>query len=654
MRKMTTHIVSNTTTSVVLSRKQGNLEKVLCGGRCWNAYHGTLTIVDEMTGRIFNNTSAKIKTIKPAGHAEVSFEKSYAGADITVKETWKAFEDCLSWRVEVFLQKASRPRSIRIKQFFPYPYCRYGKLVWAANERFPCALEKLGGMHLYYGDPYHGTVIPAVALYDKQGEAGITLAKPFGMETARLAFCFTDYYSDGLEVENSCLALTGKHPAAAEVLIRSHAGCWRPGLAWLYGKYPEYFDPPNPKVRDLEGGFMITNPFTRNKLIKGAKKYDVKWAEIHNHFPCYGNYTPEEKEWKSVIAHDYPELPPLPKVSKKRINDHLAVLHKNGIKGLLYFQSSDAYIPYAEKKFPDAIVRDCAGKIISTWKECCLVDASSSTSFGRHIGRQIEKFVNDYPGIDGVFFDQMGYHAIDTAHNDGITAYENKPAAMFIHSYSAALKKMAGIMHGQGKIVWGNAPYLEFQKAVDGIMAEGSGEIAEPYKYLCIVKPLLVHVYPDNPEKVEGMFKYCLLAGASYSIGGSSKVPVPPQITADVRRLFGAYIPLVEKLYGRTWLLEPSPLELPAGFQANIFKGADDKSVIVTLVNYNDSILRKGKLFDRNIKFRVKIKNAAFFSEAACLTTHRRHPQKGKIVRDGESLFITIPEHAIASVVIIK
>ncbi|MBU0714131.1 MAG: hypothetical protein KJ964_02085 [Verrucomicrobia bacterium] len=654
---MNTNTISNKIIAISLSAEDGSLEKVNCGDKCWNGYSGGLAVIDELAGRIFTNATAETKTMEAVGNSKRVFEKSYAGADFIVKETWMALEDCLSWRVEVSLKKGCLARSIQVKQLFPYPYPQYKLNVWSANERFPCSLDKLGGLHLYYGDVCYGTLIPAVSLYDKGLKLGITLAKPFDLKIPRLAFCFKDYHSDGLEIETSCLRLAEGCPAITEVLIRPHEDCWRPGLAWLYARYPEYFNPPNPAVHNIEGGFMITNPFTEKRFVESAGKYKVKWAEIHNHFPYYGNYAPEEKEWESVIAHDYPEVPPHGKTSRKLINDHIDDLHKNGIKGLLYFQcAGDAYIPYAENNFTDAIARDCAGKIIPTWKECCFADASPGTSFGKHLGRQIDKFVNDYPEIDGVFLDQLCYQAVDTAHDDGITAYENKPAAMFGHSYLANLKKLSEILHGQGKIVWANGPFnIEIQKDIDGMMSEGTSGICKSFQYLCLSKPLLVHTYPDSPENVETMFKYCLLAGASYSIGGSSTVPVPPGISPDIQKLFDAYIPLVEKLYGRTWLLEPDPLEIPSGFQSNIFWGNDKKSVIVTLINSNDSMLRKGNVFDRNIKFKVKIKNNLNdYSEAICMTTHTRCALKAVITRDDKSLSITMPEHSIASVIIIR
>lgn len=650
---MKTKIIRNDKIAISLSAENGCIESIYLKDKLWNGYSGELTVIDELKGQIFS--SSQIKIVEELTNNKIVFERRFPGAEFTVREIWTAFEDCISWRVELFLDEGCPERTIQIKQLVPYQYPAYSLNVWAANERFPCALEKLGGLHLGYGDACYGTVIPAVSIYNKESDSGITLAKPFDLKTAKLAFNFNDYHSSGLEVISSNLALNKKSSAVMEILIRPHEGCWRPALAWLYDKYKEYFDPPNSDVHKLDGGFMITNPFTEKGFIESVDKYKIKWAEIHNHFPYYGNYAPEEDEWESTIAHDYPELPSLPgKVSRKRINEHVELLHKNKIKGFLYFQcTGDSYIPYAQKHFADAIAGNMAGKLIPTWKECCFVNASPGTSFNKHIDKQIDKFISDYPDIDGVFLDQMCYQTIDTLHDDGITSYKNKPASMFGYSYTETLHKLSGILHGQGKFIWGNGPFnVEVQKEVDGIMAEGTSGISETYKYLCLTKPLLVHTYPDTSEKIETMFKYCLLSGASYSIGASSKLPVPAPITPEIQKLFDAYIPLVEKLFGRTWLLEPDPLEIPSGFRANIFRGSDGHSIIVSLIKTSIGLLAQENIHKKNIEIKVKIKDIGCFHEAVIMTTHSEKPEKIEMVKNDKSISISIKETSTALIII--
>jgi hypothetical protein len=640
----------------------GNIEKIFYGNQLWNGYPGNLEIIDELHGKIFRSANANnTQKILTENKNTLTFEKSWHDCDFIAREIWTAFEDCLSWRIEVSLRPGCAERSIRIKQLFPYPHPAYNLYAWSANERFPCALETLGGLHLYYGDACYGTVIPAVTLYDTEKNIGFTLAKPFDMKSARLAFYFMDYHSEGITIENTNFYLGNGKPAVAELLIRAHEGCWRPGLGWLYHKYPEYFDPPNSQVYEFEGGFMITNPYTRDSYLKKVSqfgyKYNVKWAEIHNHFPCYGDYAPTKKEWDSVIRHDYPEVSaPKEKLSVEKINRHVQSLHENNIKGLLYFQcTGDAFVPFVEKHFLGSVARDAFGKKVPTWKDCCFANASPETAFGKHINRQIDKLVADYPDIDGVFVDQMCYQMLDSAHHDGVTACSNKPAAMFGYSYEENLKKLSAILHSQGKVIWGNGPFnVEVQKNIDGIMAEGVSGIAETYKYLCLTKPLLVHTYPDKPENIEKMFRHCLLCGGSYSIGASSKLPEPEPIEGKAQEVFARCIPLVEKLFNRKWVFAATPLKIPAQFDGNIFYTDNGDGLLITLVSKYSRLVDFKYNIDRNIEIIVNIKK---LKSVNCVESFSCHTGK-KITVDFDQtedlLKIKIHEHSVMSVIVVK
>jgi hypothetical protein len=652
---MKLEVKSKKTLSISLN-DDGNIEKIFCDGYCWNGYAGDLIIVDELRGKIFNSVNAETVLVEN-NKSSLIFEKSWADSEFVLREIWTANDDCLSWRVEVKLNSGCLERSIQIKQLFPYPYPAYNLQAWSANERYPCPLEELGGLHLYYGDACYGTVIPAISIYDEQKNVGFTLSKPFDLKTTRLAFHFKDYHSDGLEIENTCLYLGENKSAVAELLIRAHEGCWRPGLGWLYEKYPEYFNPPNSRVHELEGGFMLTNPYTKGSYLEDLGKYKIKWAEIHNHFPVYGNYAPEEKEWSSVIEHDYPELPKADeKLSKEKINKHIKSLQDNNIKGLLYFQcTGDAFIPYAEQYFPDSIARDCDENMITTWKGCCFLNASAGTSFNKHIDKQIDKFIADYPDIDGVFLDQVCYQTLDYAHKDGITACNNKPASMFGYSYEDNLNKLSDILHKQNKVIWANGPFdVEVQKNIDGIMAEGVSRISGTYKYLCLVKPLLVHTYPDNPEKVETMFRHCLLSGGSYSIGASSTLPVPAAIDAQTQEIFDKCIPLAEKLFGRKWVFDPVPLKLPERYDGNIFYSKENDAVLVSLVSKLDSLVNSSCNIDKNIEITINLKKLKQVSQVELFSCH----SKKRIVVDYKmtqrGLQIQLSEHSVMSVIIIK
>ena len=234
---------------------------------------------------------------------------------------------------------------------------------------------------------------------------------------------------------------------------------------------------------------------------------------------------------------------------------------------------------------------------------------------------------------------------MDTAHDDGITMYKNKPAYSLWHCYEKPVKELADKLHEQGKLIFANGPYnIEVQKEIDGHMAEGVSWTADVIKYLCISKPLLFLSYYKSAQQVESMFQQCLLCGASYSVW--------PHPSKEIKKVLETYIPLVEKFYGRKWLLEPNPIEFPKGCEGNIFKG-EKGDIIITLVSKQMSILHE-KGIEKNLKIYTRFKGCHKFDNACSFGIHYQGKRKIKIEEEGKGLCLTVPEHSAASVVILK
>ena len=436
------------------SKEKGNLRE-LCLKRKkfgrWNGWESYLIIEDELKAKTYKDIEDSFvlsqKKYRKGGEVIVANLKRFKGADFLIKEIWRLNEDSLSWRIEVFLKKGKKDRTIRIKQLIPYPKPAYGLGVWSAQSQFPTKIERLGGLHLAYGDVCFGTVIPAITLYKEKEDVGLTIAKPFGLKTAKLAFSFQDYRSHGVEIETTLLGLRKEKPVVVEFIIHPHQGCWRPGLAWLYKRYPEYFDSPNKKVREIEGGYLLSHPFIKEKEIKSVSPYKVKWEELHYHFPYYGQYAPKEKEWKNVSSlkgigtdssKEYANT--AGKISERVIQKHIQMVHKYGIKSLIYFQcAGDGYISYVTDNFSDSVAKGPDGSPQLAYPGTYLMNSDPSTSFGKEMLNMIDRLFEKFPDMDGVFLDQLCYSGLDTAHDDGITMYKNKPAYSLWHCYETVM-----------------------------------------------------------------------------------------------------------------------------------------------------------------------------------------------------------------------
>jgi len=660
-------VLGNGLLEAAFPKKRGNLIEFILKknnfGR-WNGSDGHLIIEDELKEKKFQDTQSPLKIHFEKGKTEeglyLASTKRFAGADFSVKEIWEITKETLNWKVEVTLAKGARNRSLKIRQHFPYYtitsyHPSYSIGLWMAHWLAPTHTSRVSNFRIAYGDVCFGTLIPSITLYMQNKDVGFTIVKPFGFKTSQLFFHFLDYRSTGVYLETEHLGLKQSHPAATSFMIHPHEGDWRPALGWLYKKYPDYFNPVNKKVREIEGGYAMGGPNTPERSIKEAAEFGarsikeaaefgVKWEELHHHHPHYGQYAPKDREeWPSVLAMEKPDKKAWHKSGIKRINKVMALFKKYGIRSMPYFQcTGDAWIPSATKHFPDSIAKDVSGKQMA-WIECCFVNADPQTKFGREMLDMIDRFVAMYPEMDGVFVDQLCYDFIDTAHDDGITMYKNKPAYKYWHSYEKPLKKLADIIHAQGKIMTGNGPVnIEVQKDIDMHMAEALGWVV---KYLCIAKPLIFLVYAKDAAQTEGMFLNCLLAGASYSANFQKR-------TKEIDRVYDIYRPLLEPIYGRKWLLERDPITVPEGMEGNIFKG-ETGNYIVTLVARSKSILEK-RCLSEDAKIELRFKDAPRIKKGYSLGTSYKGKRKVFLKKKDGKLTITIPEHFTATTVILE
>ena len=396
------------------------------------------------------------------------------------------------------------------------------------------------------------------------------------------------YQDDRFLAMDSCRYIDHDGPVVSELLVIQPCCDWRPPLGWFHDHYPEYFRPVNPDVFQLSGTFCITNPLSSDKTLDDAAKNGVCLTELHNHFPAYGNFVPEEREWESVVLHDYPELPfPHDKISPEKINGFIQRAHQRGIKVLFYFQATgDCFRPFAEEHFPEDIAIARSGTKIPSWRGCWMMNGMPGSRYARHIDRMLEKLFVRHPDIDGIFMDQVCYPVADTGHNDGKTGYANQCIANVRESYYPVVEKAARMLHARGKLLWINGCFdTKVQRYADGIMAEGLHGNSEVLRYFCLDKPLLIHQYPETAEQAAMILSYALRAGTTLiSVGGNSHT-VDADLAPGPADIFRRGKKLLAKLRGRRWCFLPRPAEFPEGVFGNVFHASDGKALLVTVVD---------------------------------------------------------------------
>lgn len=497
---------------------------------------------------------------------------------LSAEVLWKADGDALACEFRVTRVSGSADDEGVVAYRFPYPQSQAELDVWTARDGFPMSLYDIGGREVIYGDICYGTLLPMASLYNKKRGIGITVARTPGRPGGRLSFRFDDYHQEGMDVIFSSLSIPKGETRSYDLLVFGHGPCWRPGLKQYIDRYPEYFTPVNPETWKCSSFIMTTAFFTED----ACREFPADWAEIHNHFPKYGNYLPEEKTWKSVIRFDYPKDAEGRDVtlSREQIHKHIRDLHAAGTRAMFYVQcGGDGNLEWAEKEFPESIARDSVGYIFPTWNLCGFMNADPSTPFGKYLEKQLDGIMETYPELDGFFVDQLCYQAFDFAHPDGVSARLGRQVGEYGATIEKQFRRFAKKAHDQGKLILVNGAFdMDVSLGADGIMSEGSNPLFRTTRYACIRRPMLMHTFLDSEFEVEAMLRSAMLTGAGWSWGGTPSMDHPKIATPEMKELFRKYLPLVKTMFGAELVLEEDPVSCkPAPLaEADLFRSREN------------------------------------------------------------------------------
>ncbi|MDD3726239.1 MAG: hypothetical protein PHI44_03495, partial [Candidatus Ratteibacteria bacterium] len=398
----------------------------------WTPAKGGVSVCDDLTGKRY--TDKDIKTVRFAVKGDtLTIQRIFKDAPFILTEEYTVEEEEIRWSASLMMEKGSF-RSCSIVYSIPWPQPAYSNALWAAKNSMPSELGRFGGFAFEYGEITSGILIPALCVWHKKEKEGLLLAMPFDFKTPRFRFV-SGYREPSLDVRYDWLALSERQPVQTSLILRAAFGGWRPSLGYIYERFKEYFTPRSSSIHNLWGGHVCGSYHLSQKEAEIMAELGLRWYEIHGHFPLYGNYHPEgKKAWKT--GHPKRGSKTCPDITVDIIKRTIKNLHSVGASALPYIQVSgdgDDKLPRAIIK--KSLIRDIYGNKVSAWPGTHLLNSDPSLPFGKDIVRQIKGMVARYPEMDGVFLDQACYNFLDTAHSDGITAFNNRPAYMTGFNY---------------------------------------------------------------------------------------------------------------------------------------------------------------------------------------------------------------------------
>ncbi|MBU4366947.1 MAG: hypothetical protein L6437_10390 [Kiritimatiellae bacterium] len=564
-----------------LDGKTGSLAKLVIQGVKefrWSPRPGAVTVRDDFIRKTFDNRDLDHVQCSEKNRI-LTITKTFYGAPWCLRETYRVANDAICWNAEVILDSGAF-RSCAVSYHIPWPQIMWYASFWAAREHMPSAPHRFGEIRLEYGEVTSGILIPAISVYREQENVGLLVAMPFDFKTPRLSF-ISGYRDPDLQAEFDWMALAPGKPARASLVFRGTPGNWRPALGWLYETYKDYFEPRSTLIDQLWGGHISGGFNVSPEEARSVAELGLKWYEIHAHFPSYGNYHPEGiSQWRSGHYKKDPTM-----ISVDMIRRSIRNLHAVGAAALPYLQvTGDGAAQGLSREFDECRIRDRYGEwIYSDYYDCYALNSDRSLPFGKDIIRQIKGMVERYPEMDGVFLDQACYNWLDTAHDDGLTAVDNRPCYMQGFNYEAHLELLSSLLHPHKAII-ANGPFgIGVMKYIDGFMAEGSDWLCDHLQYLGVAKPMFFLVYHTTDRDIELMFQRCLIYAAGFSSYPVAKAS---------KDLYDLYLPLLQRLFGRLWVFDAEPLKLPVGFEGDIFR-SKNRSLLVSMVNTEPRLGRR-------------------------------------------------------------
>ncbi|MBI4024122.1 MAG: hypothetical protein HY360_04020 [Verrucomicrobia bacterium] len=463
------------------------------------------------------------------------------------------------------------------------------------------------------------------------------------------------------------VALTGKKGLKLEMWCFSHAGDWRPALGFVRKKFPRLLGPVEGQEK-VDGNMAYTIPMIPEKRIADwAGKMKLKWNELLL-FRHFGDFAPEEPfDATHFQTKEHPEWG----IAGLRYNDirrYIETCHRHGVMVMPYFNLSECESELARKRFPECIARIFNGEELVTWNyydrkhHTLLMNADPAYPYFHFLMEQYQKLLKKLPEIDGFFFDQMSYGWIDTAHFDGETFFNNRPAYNLANMYLRALREARRIFPrpringiGNGVVRW---QLMEF---LDGVMVEGAPEFLGRASFFCPERPTMCLA------EGEQAFQTALYYGSWLHVSPYYRYPTNEPLPKDAVRLFAMYNPMFEFIAGRKWVYDPAPilaevrpkniyrgplLRPGAQVKANIFKTPfNGYAAVVMAIPWGGMVKER---FSKDVHVRIRVAGIEKLKTAIVFGTDYRgyYSLKPKPVAHGY-YEIHLPKHGAATMIVL-
>ena len=474
-----------------------------------------------------------------------------------------------------------------------------------------------------------GTCIPIATLLEPRADTGVSLL--VSPDQTLLHVTLRTEPGGNVQFRHEWLRLGENRTVKLAADVVSHEADWRGGLRWTANRYPNFFNPPNPRVGEMAGtgsyshdrGRMDDKEVSRLSKMAFRLNWDAKFD-----WPYFGMFLPPvpdaDATWQTYGYDEKGGRDPklVRQMSYREANDECRFLKEKGFYEISYFNitefGSEIGKPGAVKGdvpgtdiwrdattllyrgFPNAIFKDIDSDApVGSWSDSVVVDAADP-AFRAHLLNMARRQIDNLPDAAGICVDRMDWLIhINYNADDGIGWYPgDRHGRLLLVSWNGFMSELGRLMHANGKVIFGNpsraSHRLNFVRELDGFYDEFGfeGFSLNGSSLLALNKPAIMWTPPDGEMKpdADSYFQRHLYMGAFPTAprAGNDHAVLP---NPKIEQSYLDYGPLLDSMRGKRWALEPHCVEAGNGLaKVNLF-GVPDGWVVPVVFGPKEGVV---------------------------------------------------------------
>ncbi len=528
-----------------------------------------------------------------------------------------------------------------------------GSGLWNFDEmkrdwRDPLETRPLGDSTRWYGDnrllwdrPTSGNYIsiPMCTVFDGGDEALSLVHSP---EDNVLVMKLVTTEDGSVEFQRRYNRIGSSRHVRFTLHLVPHGAHWRRALAWMAGRYPDYFNPPNPRAFEV-AGLGAYSSWQGELDVEKLKKmgFSMNWKASFD-FAYMGMFLPPVDQWQAFASSAEAKNDPWVKgvykgqpTSRKIMRDYSKRLRDYGFHTLSYFNITEfgtkvktaefvnRSAPAAEvwknstdflhTQIADGILYSPDGQFYRTWGGAVVMDCAGE-DYKAFLLEQARRHIEVLPESSGICIDRLDWLVFFNTHaDDGVTWYNDKPARSMLTSWNVFLPDLSSVMHGNDKVIFANpmvSMRLDVLRWIDGIYAEHNemGPGLNASALLGLQKPVVTWTWDENCLKPDPnvYFQRQLYLGVTPTAPyPDNNHTIQPGEFAD--RWYLAYGPLFKAIKGRKWALDSDIKVENSAARANLFTVPGGYAIPVMLGGGGETarIVLAGGEFSRLEKYKI-------------------------------------------------